>query len=102
MATEVTSLRHSTAGELPRRQTTLLLEVTIDTDANGDGSITVNFQGDGGRSFADTPYVAFDETSAPAAEVGSVDANSLTINISGSSTTDGTVTVRAIVRGRKD
>ncbi|WP_395166352.1 hypothetical protein [Natrinema pallidum] len=102
MATEVTSLRHSTAGELPRRLTTLLLEATIDTDVDGNGSLTVDFQDDGGRSFEAQPFVTFDETSAPAAEVSAVDTDTLTIDISGSSTTEGTVTVRAVVRGRKD
>lgn len=102
MATEVTSLRHCTGGELPRRQTTLLIEATVDTDANGDGDLSINFEDEGGRSFADTPFITFDETSDPAAEVSAVDATALDLAVSGSSTTDGTATVRAIIRGRHD
>lgn len=102
MATEVTDQRQTTVGRVPTRQITELIEVTIDTDVNGDGSISVNLGAGGGPAFAEPPWVVLDETSDPAASIENVSTGSLDIVVTGSATTGGTVTVRCMASGRQD
>lgn len=109
MTTEVTAHHETVSGSSTWKTTHKLIEATIDTDANGDGSITVDFSvassapavtDDRDRSaFAGVPWIVLDETSDPAADVQNVTAESVDVIVSGSSTTDGTVTVRLLAHG---
>lgn len=106
MTTEVTEHHEMVAGPTGGKQRQKIIEVTIDTDANGDGSITVPFAADGfnnelpRRGFPAKPWVTLDDAeSDAAASVSNVTADSLDVDVSGSSTTDGTVTVRLQVCG---
>jgi hypothetical protein len=106
MTTEVTQHRETAFGQTTKRQRSKLLEATIDTDSSGNGSVTVEFseyfQDDTDelrRPFASTPWVFIEQSSDPAAEIQNLTADSMDIAVSGSSTTSGTVTVRALAIG---
>lgn len=109
MTTEVTEHHETISGTAAHRQAEKLIEATIDTDGNGDGSITIDFEQESTGFADDLPRNAFDaapwvtledvETDA-AASVTNVTADSLDVELSGSSTTNGTVTIRLRARGQ--
>ena len=94
MATQVTA-RHVDDGPYPGAHVGEIVEADIDTDGSGDGSLSVSFEVD----FAAAPAVTLADTAAPAADVANATNDGFDIDVSGSSTTSGTVSATAIVRG---
>lgn len=110
MTTEVTKHHDTIVGPTYDLQRHKLIEATIATDENGDGSITIDFQTDGQQfdddirrePFSEAPWVVLDDgVSSPAATLKNITADSLDVEVSGSSTTNGSVTVRLQARGPK-
>lgn len=95
MATEVTN-HYVADGPYPGAFISEIIEATVDTDANGDGTLAdVPLQGD----YSAEPIALVGEGSDATASVVNKTSTDLDIQVSGSGTTSGTVNVYVAVHG---
>lgn len=95
MASEVTN-HYVADGPYPGAFVSEIIEATVDTDANGDGTLAdVALQGD----YSNEPIALVGEGSDVTATIVNKTATDLDIQVTGSGTTSGTVDVFVAVHG---